>query len=67
MIVAVSDGLPRHDLASQPIGSVDASRQVAESVFPGLGYIYWGCGARRVRRMISRGNPEATASVVPIT
>ncbi len=36
LIIAVSEGLPRHDLASQPIGPADASRQVAESVFPGL-------------------------------
>ena len=36
LLIAVSDGLPRHDLASQPIGSVDASRQVAESLLPGL-------------------------------
>ena len=36
MIIAVSDGLPRDDLASHPIGSVEASRQVAGSVLPGL-------------------------------
>ena len=36
MIIAVSDGLPRDVLASHPIGSVEASRQVAESVLPGL-------------------------------
>jgi len=36
LLVAVSDGLPRQDLASQPIGPVEASRQAAESVLPGL-------------------------------
>lgn len=36
MLIAVSDGLPRDDLASRPIGSVDESRRAAESVLPGL-------------------------------
>ena len=35
LLIAVSDGLPRDDLARAPIGSVDASRRVAESVLPG--------------------------------
>ena len=35
-LVAVSPGLPRDDLIAHPIGSVQASRQAAESVLPGL-------------------------------
>jgi len=36
LLVAVSGGLPRQDLATHPLGSVDASRRAAEAVLPGL-------------------------------